>query len=116
MLTDTQITETEAVFFALDSGDLTHETIFELREYIYNNNFEQHCYLQWLLIRWTILRKNKHHLPTRTVNHDIPVPLKKEKTFKFKPGDWKCIKCNDHQFAKNTVCRVCGSTKITLMG
>ena len=40
---------------------------------------------------------------------------KKKKTFQFKPGDWRCILCTDHQFAKNTVCRVCGSTKITLM-
>ena len=32
MLTDTEITETEAVFFPLDAGDLTDETI------LYNNN------------------------------------------------------------------------------
>ena len=122
MLTDTEITETESVFLALDSGDLTDEIIFKLREYIYNKYFEQHCYLDWLLDRWTILRKHRHQLPKRTIKNLMDrrevyayVPDKKKKTFQFKPGDWRCIKCTDHQFAKNTVCRVCGSTKITFM-
>ena len=49
----------------------------KLREYIYNNNFEQHCYLDWLLDRWTILRKHRHQLPKRTIKHDAYVPDKK---------------------------------------
>ena len=69
MLTDTDIIITESVFLALDSGDLTDEIIFKLREYIYNKYFEQHCYLDWLLDRWTILRKHRHQLPKRTIKN-----------------------------------------------
>ena len=79
MLTNTQITETEAVFVALDSGDMTDNLVFEIREHVYYKSFEQHCYLQWLLDRWTILRKHAHHLPTRAVNMDTYVPETKRR-------------------------------------
>lgn len=29
----------------------------------------------------------------------------------FRPGDWYCVHCQDHQFAKNTVCRRCQAAK-----
>lgn len=29
----------------------------------------------------------------------------------FKPGDWYCPQCGDHQFAKNTNCRKCGEAR-----
>jgi len=29
----------------------------------------------------------------------------------FRPGDWMCVKCNDHQFADRTQCRKCGSSR-----
>eukprot|EP00445_Apocalathium_hangoei_P032443 CAMPEP_0203962010 /NCGR_PEP_ID=MMETSP0359-20131031/92308_1 /ASSEMBLY_ACC=CAM_ASM_000338 /TAXON_ID=268821 /ORGANISM="Scrippsiella Hangoei, Strain SHTV-5" /LENGTH=157 /DNA_ID=CAMNT_0050897129 /DNA_START=71 /DNA_END=544 /DNA_ORIENTATION=+ len=29
----------------------------------------------------------------------------------FKPGDWKCPGCGDHQFARNEACRKCGEAK-----
>ncbi|CAK0879864.1 unnamed protein product [Prorocentrum cordatum] len=29
----------------------------------------------------------------------------------FKPGDWTCAACGDHQFAKNESCRKCGAEK-----
>ena len=45
MLSEDKITETEAVYIAIDSGELTDEIIFKLRDHIYNANFEQHCYL-----------------------------------------------------------------------
>ena len=28
-----------------------------------------------------------------------------------RPGDWKCPACQDHQFAKNEVCRKCGTAR-----
>merc|ERR1719330_1195943 len=28
-----------------------------------------------------------------------------------KPGDWVCLGCGDHQFAKNATCRKCGTPK-----
>ena len=32
-------------------------------------------------------------------------------TVTFKPGDWYCAKCNDHQFRDNKFCRKCNSSK-----
>lgn len=29
----------------------------------------------------------------------------------MRPGDWRCPACNDHQFARNEVCRRCGEKK-----
>lgn len=29
----------------------------------------------------------------------------------WRPGDWKCSKCNDHNFASRVVCRACGVPK-----
>ena len=29
----------------------------------------------------------------------------------FKEGDWYCENCNDHQFAKNTFCRLCNTPR-----
>eukprot|EP00929_Paragymnodinium_shiwhaense_P093012 TRINITY_DN5304_c0_g1_i1.p1 TRINITY_DN5304_c0_g1~~TRINITY_DN5304_c0_g1_i1.p1 ORF type:complete len:393 (-),score=78.63 TRINITY_DN5304_c0_g1_i1:102-1280(-) len=31
--------------------------------------------------------------------------------FPMRPGDWRCPKCRDHQFARNTTCRRCGESK-----
>lgn len=32
----------------------------------------------------------------------------------FKPGDWNCPQCGDHQFGKNEECRKCGGRKPTV--
>ena len=114
MLSEDKITETEAVYISIDSGMLTDEIIFELRDNIYNANFEQHCYLEWLLIRWTILRKNPQHLPKRIVKLDTSIKNTTHKKIKFKPGDWLCNICNDHQFANNKYCRMCNTDTIRL--
>ena len=29
----------------------------------------------------------------------------------FRPGDWTCSSCGDHNFARNAACRACGATK-----
>ena len=29
----------------------------------------------------------------------------------MRPGDWKCPECDDHQFARNTHCRLCQTAK-----
>lgn len=41
----------------------------------------------------------------------IPSQEQKKKEVTFKPGDWLCIKCNDHQFRDNKFCRKCNSSK-----
>jgi hypothetical protein len=116
MLNDDQITEAECVYLSIDSGGLSDDAIFKCREYIYNKCHEQHVYLEWLLIRWTNLRKGFTHLPKRVENTNtgITFTLVKQKKLnnyrKYKNGDWICNNCGDHQFSKNTICRMCNTT------
>jgi hypothetical protein len=65
MLDDEQITEAECIYLSCDSGGLSDEAIIKLREYIYNKCHEQYIYLEWLLTRWTKLRNDYTHLPTK---------------------------------------------------
>ena len=126
MLSDDKITETESKYLAIDSGDMTAELVNEIRNYIYLNKFEQHCYLEWLLVRWTNIRKNKTQLPTRTtyasINETVilfglKVPDKIKRYYStFKSGDWICRICGDHQFSNNKVCRICKSSKPSPVG
>jgi len=39
-----------------------------------------------------------------------PAPNER-KQITFKPGDWLCIRCNDHQFRDNKFCRKCNASK-----
>ena len=65
MLDYNTITLIEALYLTLDSGYVSNSVANEIRENVYINNFEQHCYLEWLLNRWTLLRKYKNDLPKR---------------------------------------------------
>ena len=67
MLDDSQITETEAIFLTLDSGDCTDEYCNELIEYLMNKSEEQYIYLRWLLLRWSHLRKHQKDLPKKKI-------------------------------------------------
>ena len=68
MLDYNTITLTEAIYITLDSGYVNDIVANEIRENIYKDNFEQHCYLEWLLNRWTLLRKSKYDLPKRKMS------------------------------------------------
>ena len=96
---------TEAIYITLDSGYVNNIVANTIRENVYINNFEQHCYLEWLLNRWTLLRKYKYDLPKRKND------LKKGLTNKYRYGDWYCINCGFHSFARNYHCPRCGTIK-----
>ena len=67
MLTDNQITMVEAVYLAIDNGELSEEVCQRLVYNMYLQSKECHIYLIWLLNRWRFgLRKHKYHLPIRT--------------------------------------------------
>ena len=66
MLTDKQITMVEAVYLAIDNGELSEDLCQSLVDNLYLHNKECHIYLIWLLNRWVSLRKHKYHLPIRT--------------------------------------------------
>ena len=112
MLDYNTITLIEALYITLDSGYINDSVANTIRENVYINNFEQHCYLEWLLNRWTLLRKHKHDLPKRKIELKN-IDLKKNKGFvyKFLYGDWYCKNCNFHSFARNTYCPNCGTIK-----
>ena len=66
MLTDNQITMVEAVYLAIDNGELSEELCQYLVDNMYSYDKECHIYLIWLLNRWVKIRRYKYHLPTRT--------------------------------------------------
>ena len=103
MLSDIEITETEAIFLTLVSGKCSDQYCNELIEHVMKS-FEKYCYLKWLLSRWVHLRDNKNHLPKRRVSLDKCVIRQRKK----RKGDWYCPNCGDHQFKHNMNCRVCG--------
>ena len=66
MLTDNQITMVEAVYLAIDNGELSEELCQNLVDNMYLQSKECHIYLIWLMNRWAFLRKHRSHLPIRT--------------------------------------------------
>jgi hypothetical protein len=119
MLSDADITEIEGVFQLIDNGVITHDTTERFLELLSQRDIERYALLNWMLNRWTILRKNKNHLPKRRVELNtcitlgLTVPDKKKRCcHKFKRGDWLCVVCNDHQFANNPICRVCNTIRL----
>ena len=63
MLTYDQVTLIEGVYLAISNEGISAEIATKLQNYIYEENFEQYVYLHWLIIRWSIIKKDKHHMP-----------------------------------------------------
>ena len=66
MLTDKEITMIEAIYLAIDSGDMPVSVCYQLIDKVRQKNNEQYAYLIWLLNRWRYeLRSHRTHLPKR---------------------------------------------------
>ena len=66
MLTDKEITMVEAIYLAIDSGNLPVSVCYQLIDKVRQKNNEQYAYLIWLLNRWRYeLRSHRTHLPKR---------------------------------------------------
>jgi hypothetical protein len=65
MLSDCQTAELEVIFMLIDRDCIPHLTISKFIEWLKNNDIERYAYLNWLLMRWPILRRDENHLPQR---------------------------------------------------
>ena len=72
MLTVGEISETEIIFLAIDTGLLSDEICEAIMLQISQNNKEAHIYLMWLLTRWRGIRLDKSDLPT-ILKHQITI-------------------------------------------
>ena len=65
MLNDCQTTEIECIFMLIDNGVIPPIASYRFLEWLKKNDTERYAYLNWLLMRWTVKRHNKYHLPQR---------------------------------------------------
>ena len=64
-LTTIQIIEAESIFLCIDWGCISEERAQNLMINMKHRSFEQFCYLEWLLLRWRLFRKDHKHLPRK---------------------------------------------------
>ena len=64
-----RLTKCKVFFLAIDSKkNIAHfNLIEEIIEQVFKISNKQGVYLLWLMNRWTHLRKNTNHLPTRII-------------------------------------------------
>ena len=65
VLTDCEIIEAECIFVLIDNGLVSNEICNEFMTSVYHKNYEMFTLLDWMLMRWVLLRKHKFHLPAR---------------------------------------------------
>ena len=65
MLKDCETTEIEYIFMLIDCGAIPSFTTLRFLEWLNQKDIERFVYLNWLLARWTMLRRDKNHLPQR---------------------------------------------------
>jgi hypothetical protein len=65
VLTDCEIIEAECIFLLIDNGIVSSEICHEFMTSVYHKNYEMFALLNWMLMRWVLLRKHKFHLPAR---------------------------------------------------
>ena len=64
-LSNIEIVEAEALFLCIDWGVISEEQGKNIMTNMKQRSFEQYVYLEWLLLRWTLLRKDNKHLPVK---------------------------------------------------
>jgi len=65
MLNDCAITEIECIFVLIDHNVIPSFTILRFLDWLKKMDIERFAYLNWLLVRWVKIRRNKNHLPQR---------------------------------------------------
>ena len=68
MLSYADITEIECIFLLIDNGAIKNRVTLQFLEWLQNNDIRRFALLNWMLSRWVLLRKNKYHLPKRSIN------------------------------------------------
>ena len=68
MLSECEMIQAECIFILIDNGIVSSEVCMKFMESTYHKNYEMFVLLDWLLMRWVLLRKHKFHLPKRRTN------------------------------------------------
>ena len=68
MLSNAEITEIECIFVLIDNGATENRVTLQFLEWLQNNDIRRFALLNWMVSRWVLLRKNKYHLPDRSIN------------------------------------------------
>ena len=71
MLSNAEITEIECIFMLIDNGAIPHRVTLQFLEWLQNKDIRRFELLNWMLSRWVLLRKNKYHLPKRSININL---------------------------------------------
>ena len=108
MLNESEITLVESVYLVLDRDVLTSEIVLQIQDYVYKHNFEQHVYLQWLINRWSVLKRDKHHLPLRRLNLNKYVESHPIVKLQNQKKQWECKSCYYRQSRHHNFCSFCG--------
>ena len=65
VLTYPELIEAGCIFLLIDNNIISSEIRDEFKATIYHQNHEMFVLLNWMLMRWILLRKHKFHLPKR---------------------------------------------------
>ena len=64
-LTNIEIIEAEAIFLAIDWKVISEEKAKQAMIHMKHRSWEQYMYLEWLLLRRCLYRKDHKHLPAK---------------------------------------------------
>ena len=64
-LSDIEIVEAEALFLCIDWGVISEERSVNIMINMKKRSYEQYAYLEWLLLRWRLLRKDYKRVPAK---------------------------------------------------
>ena len=64
-LTNIEIIEAEAIYLCISLNVIPKEKQENAIENMKKRNWEQFCYLEWLLYRWSLLKKHPEDLPRK---------------------------------------------------
>jgi hypothetical protein len=71
VLSECQVIEAECIFLLIDNGIISNDICIAFMDTLYHTNFEMFALLDWMLMRWVVLRKSKFHLPKRTKTNTV---------------------------------------------
>ena len=64
-LSEKDIDEIHIIFTIIDRALISDEMSIKILTHYHENEYGHYIYLEWLLLRWIILRTNRNHLPKR---------------------------------------------------
>ena len=68
VLSDCDMIQAECIFLLIDNGIVLEDVCEDFMAALFATNPEMYVLLDWMLMRWVLLRKHKFHLPKRRRN------------------------------------------------